>query len=101
MPVKAIYWRYHSRCADEFDTFDEAIRFLWDGEEYGDLSSEEVVGEGRTISRDQLDEFFDQLESGEYKTQDYIDAECEEIIEPVALLPAPRPELTCGPGWPD
>jgi hypothetical protein len=41
--VLAIYWRHHSLEAEEFDTAEEAERFLDGGEEYGDLAGEAVV----------------------------------------------------------
>jgi hypothetical protein len=41
--VLAIFWRYHSLEAEEFDTAEEAERFLDDGEEYGSLAGEAVV----------------------------------------------------------
>jgi len=41
--VLAIFWRYHSLEAEEFDTVEEAERFLESGEEYGTLSGEAIV----------------------------------------------------------
>jgi len=41
--VLAIYWRYHSLEAEEFDTVDEAERFIEGGEEYGSLAGEAIV----------------------------------------------------------
>lgn len=41
--VLAIFWRYHSLEAEEFDTADEAERFLETGEDYGSLAGEAIV----------------------------------------------------------
>ncbi len=41
--VLAIYWRYHSLEAEEFDTVEEAKRFIEGGEEYGSLAGEAIV----------------------------------------------------------
>jgi hypothetical protein len=41
--VLAIYWRYKSLEAEEFDTVERAERFLENGEEYGSLSGEAIV----------------------------------------------------------
>lgn len=41
--VLAVFWRYHSLEAEEFDTVEEAERFLESGEEYGSLGGEAVV----------------------------------------------------------
>lgn len=41
--VLAIFWRYHSLEAEEFDTVEEAERFLEGGEEYGSLAGEAIV----------------------------------------------------------
>jgi hypothetical protein len=46
--VLAVYWRYHSLEAEEFDTVEEAERFLENGAEYGSLAGEAVVdGDGK------------------------------------------------------
>ncbi len=50
--VLAIYWRYHSLEAEEFDTVEEAERFLEGGEEYGTLTGEAVVDGDRITVRD-------------------------------------------------
>jgi len=42
-PVLAVFWRYHSLEAEEFDTVEEAERFLEGGEEYGLLAGEAIV----------------------------------------------------------
>jgi hypothetical protein len=47
--VLAVYWRYHSLEAEEFDTVEEAERFLDGGEEYGTLAGEAVVVAGDEI----------------------------------------------------
>jgi hypothetical protein len=41
--VLAIYWRYHSLDAEEFDTVEEARGFIETGEDYGSLAGEAVV----------------------------------------------------------
>jgi hypothetical protein len=41
--ILAVFWRYHSLEAEEFDTVDEAKRFLDSGEEYGSLAGEAIV----------------------------------------------------------
>ncbi len=41
--VLAVFWRYHSLEVEEFDTPEEAERFLDGGEEYGALAGEAVV----------------------------------------------------------
>ena len=48
--VLAVYWRYHSLDAEEFDTVEEAERFLGGGEEYGELAGEAIVGSDGTIT---------------------------------------------------
>jgi len=41
--VLAIYWRRHSLDAEEFETAEEAERFIEGGEEYGSLAGEAIV----------------------------------------------------------
>lgn len=41
--VLAVFWRYHSLEAEEFDTVEEAERFIEGGEEYGSLAGEAIV----------------------------------------------------------
>ena len=41
--VLAVYWRYHSLGAEEFDTVEEAERYLRGSEEYGALAGEAIV----------------------------------------------------------
>lgn len=41
--VLAIFWRYHSLEAEEFDTVEEAERFIETGEDYGSLAGEAIV----------------------------------------------------------
>lgn len=41
--VLALFWRYHSLEAEEFDTVEEAERFLESGAEWGSLAGEAVV----------------------------------------------------------
>lgn len=41
--VLAIFWRYHSLEAEEFDIAEEAKDFLETGEEYGSLAGEAIV----------------------------------------------------------
>lgn len=41
--VLAIYWHHHSLEAEEFDTVEEAERFLKCAEEYGSLAGEAIV----------------------------------------------------------
>lgn len=41
--VLAVFWRYHSLEAEEFDTVDEAERFLDRSEEYETLAGEAIV----------------------------------------------------------
>ena len=41
--VLAVYWRYHSLDAEEFDTVEEAERYLEGSEEYGALAGEAIV----------------------------------------------------------
>lgn len=41
--VLAVFWRYSSLEAEEFDTAEEAERFLEGGEEYGSLAGEAIV----------------------------------------------------------
>jgi hypothetical protein len=41
--VVAVYWRYGSLEAEEFDTVEEAERYLDGGEEYDSLAGEAVV----------------------------------------------------------
>jgi hypothetical protein len=41
--VLAVFWRYHSLEAEEFDTVEEAKRFLESSEEYESLAGEAVV----------------------------------------------------------
>ncbi len=46
----AVYWRYHSRYEEVCDSFREAYRYLENGEEYGELSSESILGpDGREL----------------------------------------------------
>jgi hypothetical protein len=40
----AVYWRHHSLEAEEFDTAEEAKRFIEIGEDYGSLAGEAIVG---------------------------------------------------------
>lgn len=54
--VLAVFRRYGSLEAEEFDTVDEAVRFLESGEDYGSLSSEAVVDGERVICGDELGE---------------------------------------------
>jgi hypothetical protein len=48
----AVYWRYHSRYQDEFDNFAEAFEFLKSGEDYGNLSSESILGPDGAVLMD-------------------------------------------------
>jgi len=41
--VLAVFWRYHSLEAEEFDTPEEAKRFIDSGEDYGSLAGEAIV----------------------------------------------------------
>lgn len=41
--VLAVYWRHHSLEAEEFDTAEEAKRFIESGEDYGSLAGEAIV----------------------------------------------------------
>ena len=41
--VLAIFWRYHSLEAEEFDTAEEAKRFIEIGQDYGSLAGEAIV----------------------------------------------------------
>lgn len=41
--VLAVYWRYHSLDAEEFDSVEEAECFLTNGEEFGELAGEAIV----------------------------------------------------------
>lgn len=41
--VLAVFWRYHSLEVEEFDTVEEAERFIEGGEEYGSLAGEAIV----------------------------------------------------------
>ncbi len=41
--VLAVFWRHHSLEAEEFDTVEEAERFLEGGEDYGTLAGEAIV----------------------------------------------------------
>jgi hypothetical protein len=41
--ILAVYWRYHSLEAEEFDTAEEAKRFIESGEDYGSLAGEAIV----------------------------------------------------------
>lgn len=86
--VTATYWCYHTQETTEFDGFDEAIRFLAWGEEDGRLAAESVTDGKRSICDPELSELMWAALSGDYKSQDFIDADCEEEFEPVALLPA-------------
>lgn len=52
--VLAVFWRYGSLDAEEFDTVDEAVRFLESGEDYGSLSSEAVIDGDRLITDPEL-----------------------------------------------
>lgn len=45
--VLAIYWRHHSLYAEEFGTVDDAARYLWGGEEYGEVAGEAIVNGDR------------------------------------------------------
>lgn len=40
----AVYWRYHSKRTEEFDNFADAYEYLKHGEDYGELSSESILG---------------------------------------------------------
>lgn len=40
----AVYWRFHSREREECDSLDEALSFLANGEDNGNLSATEVLG---------------------------------------------------------
>jgi hypothetical protein len=46
----AVFWRHHSLEAEEFDTVEDAERFIEGGEEYGSLAGEAVVTPDGTIS---------------------------------------------------
>lgn len=48
----AVYWRYHSQYTEEFDSLDGALGFLHAGEDYGDLSSQEIRGPGGEVVMD-------------------------------------------------
>ncbi len=50
--VLAVFWRYHSLEAEEFDSVEEAERFLEGGEDYGTLAGEAVVDGDRINVRD-------------------------------------------------
>jgi len=41
--VLAVFWRYHSLEAEEFDTTEEAKRFIESGEDWGSLAGEAIV----------------------------------------------------------
>jgi len=41
--VLAVFWRHYSLEVEEFDTVEEAERFLEGGEEYGTLAGEAIV----------------------------------------------------------
>ena len=45
----AVYWRYHSRYEYEADSPEEALSFLKNGEDYGELSSECILGPDREV----------------------------------------------------
>jgi len=49
--VLAVFWRRHSLDAEEFDTVEEARRFLDGGEEYGSLAGEAIVDIDRDKNR--------------------------------------------------
>jgi hypothetical protein len=46
----ARYWRYFSECEEECDTLDEAVAFLANGWERGELSAVEVVGPDGSVA---------------------------------------------------
>ncbi len=96
MTVVAHYYKYHRQYDAEFDTFDAAIGFLAMGEEYGELTGDYVTDGERTIEHSALGELIDDYGTDCYKSQDWIDADAEEITEQHSL-----PERTYGPGWPE
>lgn len=48
------YWRYKCHYTEEFDTLKEAKRFLDDGEDYGELSTELIETPKGVIEGDTL-----------------------------------------------
>lgn len=46
MTAIAVYYSHRQRYEAEFDTIEEALDFLNSGEDYGELSSEEVRDDG-------------------------------------------------------
>lgn len=48
--VLAVFWRYHSLEAEDFDTVEEAERFLDGGAEFGSLAGEAIVAADGTIT---------------------------------------------------
>lgn len=59
----AVYWRYHSKHEDEFDNFADAYEFLKSGEDYGELSSESILGPDGAVLMDK-DALFEAACSG-------------------------------------
>lgn len=47
------YWRHYNLWEHEADSLDEAFEFLSDGEGYGDLSSDSIIGPDGTTLYDQ------------------------------------------------
>lgn len=49
----AVYWRHYSRYEDPCDTFAEAFEYLKWGEDYGELSSESILGPDGAVLMDE------------------------------------------------
>lgn len=51
----AKYWRYQKECSQEFTTFEEAVRFLREGEDDGHMSADSIkLPSGTVLNRDDL-----------------------------------------------
>jgi hypothetical protein len=51
----AHYWRYHSEYEDAFDSLEDALGFLLEGEDRGTLSSDRITGpDGFALSDTEL-----------------------------------------------
>lgn len=44
-----MYWRHFRLYLEEFDSIDQAIGFICDGEDYGNMASEGVFSEGEPV----------------------------------------------------
>lgn len=76
----AVYWRYYSKYTHEAGSLEDALRFLQHGEDYGELSSDSVLGpDGEAIlaSNDEVWAAFRRLEEATVDGRDAVLRELE------------------------